>query len=80
MFRVGCRSMPESDLPVHPEMTFSAVVKRADGTVVDLGVIGVTGEKPRRWWERSGRDESERKIAAFNAEQMRLRAEQEERD
>jgi hypothetical protein len=64
--------MPTYDAEAKSRVTsLSAVVTRADGTVVDLGVIERTCPDPFRqwWWRHVGKPLSERRIAAFNESQ-----------
>ncbi len=64
------------DMPVDGEL--HAVVTRANGEVVDLGIISATYRKRWRrwWWEQVRRPLANRRIRRFNERNERIRAEQ----
>lgn len=64
--------MPAHDADAKTQVaSLSAVVTRANGTVVDLGVIERNYPDPLRqwWWDQVGRPHVVRRIRRFNESQ-----------
>lgn len=58
----------QTDSKTASSATISAVITRADGTVVDVGVIAAGYANPLKqlWWNQVGKRLAERRIARAN--------------
>lgn len=71
------RDVPGASSPpigkIHNQGVISAVVTRADGTVVNLGVISAQYSSPMKnvWWQLFGRKIAHLRIQSFNRSNRR---------